>query len=907
MAGRSRRFCGKAFVDGRFQPEALLSGCLLRWSLAVLILVLSIPSGTAAAPGPDAASLSAQAATGPEKLLVGTYIDERPSREVTIYRDDGEYWFPYQIFLGMTGLKEADRTGATARYGTNLGIIAFDTGLLRTFGAERFISFTDLNTVFMAAPMFSQPLFAVLLSRPWRPVSKASPDAHDEIVPDITAPDGSISYLGIQSDSRYDVDDGFEERLDLAGAGRVLNGFWYADAVSGTDEGVDLTHYHWSIFNNRFAARIGTGVSGSSSLLGSIGFTGFQAGWDNRSVVRHLDAEQGMGSDLFLSLDTDQSRTIEGSGPPAGIAELRFDGQPVSRQRIPLDGKFVFDNVRMTSDLRKTEVYVYKNSVNEHPISVLDYSQPVSSRSLPAGERLARAGVGLAGNPLDSNEYDRAGAVGFAQVLYGVNDRVTAECAVQSDPDDGSVELLAGVVASPDAHWTGTLYGAAANGALASDIRMEGRYKHWDTNYWGNFRQDGFGSDGSGESLNHAVRAAIYPYRNLQLQLHARHETVDGSPGRRYVLPGVSWAPFSCLGFLITPDDERDYRYEASFSFADSNRISYTYYDELSTIDYRHEFSDRFDIRLINDYAASSGKSLSNVALNWYPDANRNDLVETAFSFSDRSCGISGAWVRDINAGFRMQLRYSYNMNSVSSLEMGDVVQDVETRDPEKRIELSLNWNLGWSGRAFQPVGRSSVSMTRGGIGGSFDIDRQSGPDPAGLDNIGILLDGRQVQQQKSGGTYFIGRLMPGLYTVSVDQENLPPEYVVDRQEQVVEVMNGAVSKVDFPVHAEYGVSGRVTGIDGKGIADAMVLVEGGGVVTLRSVTDAFGYYRVNGLRRGDYVLSVMSVDGEPAHTTGRREFRIDREYLFDMDLALASPPVNERGKVQPQADGGVR
>jgi hypothetical protein len=849
--------------------------------------VSAVPAAIA---NPTAAQSDLRGFSGVESLLVGVYINNRLEKEDMIFRENKEYWIPFSLFLEKTGLKEDRKAGTMADYSTTLGVISFNTAALKEFDTVSCISFSDLKTTFLAAPEFNPSLYAVMLTIPW---GAGSPVKISINSADIRAPERSISFIGIEAGSNYDFDSNVNKSLQLAGGGRLLSGVWNVTAETDQGSGFTPTRYNWTTFNNNLAFRLGTGYSGSYSLLGSSNLTMVQVGWNNRSIIRQLDTGQNDASDVFLNIDASQLRTIDGSGPPASIAELRFDGEVFSRQRIGLDGKFVFENVRMSTDLRKTEVYIYLRSINEKPVKVIDFSQSVSSRALPGGELLIRSGVGKTGNLLNEHERDNSSMAAFGNLLYGVTDRLTVEAAMQKNQFSTSADLLAGAIFSPGGSWTTALYGARSNERYAADMRLEGRYKNWNAAYWGTMRQADFGFDNQEKNLSHIFRWSVNPFREMGFQVIAHYEKRGDSLSRRYALPAISFYPSSRFSISATPDDFQNYRYEAGFRIGDHNALRTIYQNDIVSVDYQRNISDHLNLRALNDYSLLYKKNVTNLVLDWYPQNNTNDLIETALSCSGSALGISGSWTRYINTGLRFAMQYTYNMNNVASITMGNVDTSIKMPVTQKNIALSLSWDLGWSNKGFFPINRNAITLTRGAIAGSLDIGNDTKLSSSDINNISILLNGRQMQQRQIDGSFFIGSLKPGIYNVSVDPEKLPIELVVDQKDRKVEVKNGAVTALSIPVYAEYGVAGRVADAAGNGVADVLMVISGAnGKPPLKTVTNEFGYYRIDTLRSGKYQLTAESVGERPITNAPKRDISIKDDYLFDVNLSITVPPV---------------
>ncbi len=827
-----------------------------------------------------------------ESLFVGLYVNNRLQKEDTIYRQKNEFWIPFSLFLETTHLKESSRSGPIAHYQTTLGVINFNTGALKVLNSLPYISFTDLKNVFLTAPEFNQSLFAVMMNIPWNP---GLPGKKIEDIADIKAPKSSISFIGIEAQSAYDFNKNIYKNLLLETSGRVIGGVWDITAQGNPGEGFTPTRYNWTTFNNNLALRLGTGNSGSYSLIGSTNLTGMQVGWNNHSILKQLDTEQSNASDVFLNLDSNQLRTIEGAGPPASIAELRFDGVVVARQRISLDGKFVFENVRMSTDLRKTEVYIYESSINEKPIKVIDYSQSISSRAQSKGELLIRGGVGKSGTLLSSLAGEIHTTTAFGNLLYGLNDRLTLEAATQDNPALGSADLLTGLIYTPGANWTTALYGARSNQNYGADARLEGHYKLWNTSYWGTLRKANFASTGQQKDINHLFRWSLNPFTGMGLQMIAHYEKQGGIVIHDYAMPAASLSPVSRVTLSATPDDNTSYRYDAGLRVGDHNTIHAIYQNKIATADIQRDFNEHLTVRVLNDYSISSRTNLSNLIIDWSPGHSKKDLIQTTMSRSGNAVGIGGSLTRQVNNGLRLAMQYSYNMNNATSLNMGNIVTGVITPEAQKSLAISLSWDLGWSNKGLFPINRNAVTLTRGAIAGSLDIANDTKLSSSDINNISILLNGRNMQQRQMDGSFFIGSLQPGVYRVTVDPEKLPIELVIDQKERKVEVKNGAVTGINIPVYAEFGIAGLVSDSTGNGIGNVMMIITGkDNKPVSQTLTNEFGYYRADALRNGSYQIMAQSLEGRPVPEAPKRAFIIKDNYLLDLNMTITVPPVPE-------------
>ncbi|RNA64856.1 carboxypeptidase regulatory-like domain-containing protein [Prosthecochloris sp. ZM_2] len=828
-----------------------------------------------------------------EPLFAGIYINGRESEAAIIYRKGNEYWIPFELFLDESGLDADENTEAGITYPTTIGIITFDHSRLRTLENTACISFSDLKESFRVQATFDLSLYAAVIQIPWSPGRPDSTTRRKSLIePDISAPRNALTYIGIETDLLLDTREELQKDLLVETAGRLGPGVWDIRYEGDPEEEMTPTRYHWTVFNRNAAARAGTGSTEIYSLLENENFTGIQFGWNNRTILNQLDFERYTDSDGFLSMDRNQLRTIEGDGPPAGIAELRLDGEIVARQRISLDGRFLFRNVRMGTDLRKTEVYLYELSLREPPVTVLNFTQSVQSRSLPGGELLFRGGIGSVGNLLDDENSDETHYLAFTHLQYGLHRRLTVEAALQYTTDSNDPDKLIGTVLSLGDSWAAAIYGAEVNGRYGGDLRLEGNGERWSFAYWGNRYQERFRSEAAPEEENHALRISTSPWNSLNVNLFGSHEQENGRLVNRYLLPGAYWRVSRFLQLSATPNSDKEYRYEADLRLSSRSDLRLGYQDRILDSEYYHDLADNLSLVVQNSYALRTSDSVTSMFVDWAPGNTGYNRVRLGSSYSDNQFGYSAMWSRYVNTGLRFALQYSYNMNNASYLqtEEFDGLFDTDTL-PQEFIGFTLSWDLGRSQSGFYPINRTAISHTRGAITGSLDIENPGTVSSSDLNDVRILLNGRQLRQQQISGSFFLGNLRPGVYRLSVDPENLPLELNVEQEQLLVEVVSGAVSEVRIPLFAQYGIAGRITGSDGNGLDNAAVhITDQESKLVTRARTNLFGYFRADNLRPGTY-NAVLPATGQ------QQEFTITDDYLFGVDFTVqlpSSPPEPE-------------
>ncbi|ASQ90398.1 hypothetical protein CHL67_05195 [Prosthecochloris sp. GSB1] len=845
-----------------------------------------IPSAAKAEPEGDVANTATVAAAPgvmqPETILVEVFVNKKSIGTHICYILGEEYWVPFSLFeqeARIEGLGKPEGDGALA-FETTLGKLTWNPSKLRKIEQTECISFSDLEKSFYVRGRFVQSIFGIALDVPWVP-GKATGKKREipEIVPDIEAPSSSISFLRLEPDITYDFGGEHTKNLLIETGGRLLGGVWDITWTGDPEERYPARNYHWTTYNNHSALRIGTGSSDLFSLVGNVDFTGIQYGWNNHSILNQLDFERYSDSDVFLSFDRSQNRTIEGNAPPASIAELRLDGVVVARQRINLNGRYVFRNVRMTSDLRKTQVFIYERSLQEKPLAVIDHTMSITNRALPAHEILVRAGGGVDYNPLDNDGDQPTSWTGFGHVLYGVSNRVTLESGIQYNPETREEDLVTGAVLSVGGNWALALYGARSNQRYGSDIRLEGNGEYWNLSYLARFNQEGFARDNLEDLRSHNVRFSTDIFHPFDLLLYGKYLREGNEAPDEYLLPGLYWYVFPQLMLSALPNDDERYRYEANIRFASQSDLTVTYENEVASADLGVDFGRSLSSRALYSRAFATGSDVASLYFDWYPGANRYDLVRAGVSQSGDQRGFSIAWNKFFNTGLQLSLQYSYNMNNALQLDTEDNFSNLAPPDAREYFTLALTWDIGRSGSRFYPINRTAISHTRGGLAGSLKIMNETNLGSSDIDNVSILLNNRKLGQRQVDGSFFVGNLKPGVYAVDVDTENLPLELNVKKKTTYAEVLNGSITQVDIPVYAEYSVAGRITASDGKGVENLPVEVMNEKGETLSStLTNVFGYYRTESLQPGEYRISVSGEE---------RAVSVKNDYLYGVDFTV--------------------
>ena len=888
----------------RHYATGLSASCLFVLSLLTVTPTTTLRAVPAEAPSTIPAEASPHGESEP--VPAGFLLNGRLAGQMVIYHARNDYWIPYRLFIAKSGLVETDEHEKPSRFRTSIGTVAFDKAELRIFENQPCISFASLAASFRVRASFDNQLSAAVLDIPWIPSRE---ETQKQVAPDVSAPAGSLSFISIDAGIQRDFREIASNSLQLQAGGRAATGVWDIDIEGDPATSMEARRYHWSAFNDHFALRLGTGTQILSPITPDSELTGLHFGWDNRGIIDYIDSSGRSASDLFVSSNRNLDRSIEGKGPVAGIAELRFDGRIAAKMRIRLDGRFVFENVRMGVDPRRTEVYLYERSAEEPPLAVLDYTQSVMNGSLSGGELLVRGGAGSSGNPIAARGFSTEGKpAGYGQLQYGVNDRLTLDATARYNPATATGEFSAGTTCSVGGNWAASFYETQADRAYSSDLRIEGRGRRTSLSWWSQWNQRDFGFVGGDSRDQHLLRLTGRPSDRLTLLLYGRESREEGKMLVRYLLPGGYLSPIANLSIAAVPNDNGHYRYEARRTFSPTSDLSLIHEHGVSTVEWIKSLRENLSVRVFNEYAFRTGNDLTGFYLDWFPRNSRLDLVEVGASRSGSEYGLTGKWNRYLNTGLKVSLQYAWNMaqakNLITTNELADSFMPPGSRH---FISCVVSWDLGFSGRRAFPIDRNAISMTRGGLAGRLEIAPGAKASPSDINGVGILVDGRRLEQRQVNGSFFVGNLKPGIHTVTVDADRLPIELEPTKKRLLVEVRNGAVTKVDIPVQALYGIAGRLTGHGGQGVGDAVVeIVDSLDRVVAMVDSNEFGEYRADGLPPGSYRIRVISVKGLGVDGCPPRTVMVEHDFLKRIDLTLDAKPEAESSIAGNRAAGST-
>jgi hypothetical protein len=823
----------------------------------------------------------------PSLQIVELVFNGKSAGTCRCFSFDNTLWIPFDLFKEQTAPGFLPESNGIITISTSIGKLSLDSGNdLRQFEKNSYISAKTLEKKLFIVSRFNQEYYSLDFDIPWRAVKKETEINNHPPDDYCRAPAHSVSFVHLEGDYLYDPiqKSSPDNHFLFEAGGRVAGGIWDVVSEKNYEGNPVLSRYHWTTYSDNAVVRIGSARSSPYFLMPDIPFSGIQAAWSNRSIMPYIDNAAGSKNDSFLSVDREQSKTLEGTGPVAGIAELRIDGVVTARQRIGIDGKYVFYNVRMYSDFRSIQVFLYQHSLLEKPMKVIDFSRSMLGRMLAGRELLVKTGAGFIRNVEGNRQFPDLFS---GQVLYGVTDRLTLEGNVQYNSLTGRNDFLLGAVASLGSHWAVSIYGASVNGLYSGEATAEGHYPFADVYYRGLFsRNDVFSGGHSGQKHNFRLNARLSG--KFTALLYGQYGN-SGADTSRFVLPGFFWQIHPSIRITAIPDFDRKYHVETWMKLSANQdlTLSYSEREQRYNADYRYDLSQYIRFRLEEGYLKNPSGSVTSIFFDWNPDSNYYNIFSVGATCSRKKAGYFISWHKYLNPGLQFTLTYSSNHsaeNYVSSIDDPLIIP----ADNKKILYATFSWDLGMSAKGLKPVNREEISLTRGGISGSFVFDNSyPAVDADDINGVNILMNGEILSQRQLDGSFFVGDLKKGIYEISFETESLPIELSISKVQKKIEVKPCSVTSIEIPVYVQYGVAGKIHCEEKEyKTVKVSVVSEKDGLVAAQKAVNEFGYYRFDGLKPGKYTVKAeKTADGGAIAT--QRDIEIRDCFLFGVDLEL--------------------
>lgn len=808
-----------------------------------------------------------------ERLLVGAVVDGREVGGLEVIRHGDEVLIPLQAFADLTGIVLTE-TPEGVQLQTPIGTVAVAAAEIEYLDGQTYVAMSHLKQLLQMDASFDSQEFALVFGLPWQSEAAEQILPSPDLTPDVRAPKATLSAL--QTDASAAWLDGQPAYFSsTALEGRFASGWWRMRYDDNARNRHDLEEYAWLRTLGQNQVLVGYQRVRLHPLLDTLDLTGIQVATTNQNLdffYRSRDARE------LLSRRLQSVTTFRGVGPAGGTAELRIDGVPVQRRTIGIDGSYEFIDVLLPSgQVARIEVYIYDRRNLAVPVAIQEETRSSSDLLLQRGAWVHQGGLGREGNVVkDMQDRDAQNTIGaFIQSRYGVSDRLTIEGAVQRI--DGRLQGLGGLVARLGTR-TVTAFGiGVSDGAIALNLEADSTWSHWKARVRSQWSEPGFRTDTDSQRYDHYSEIGYRPVSALDLTVIGRSRR-DQSGQSDFVLPAIRWRPRRTISLRIIPDIEGRYQGDMLWRVSRRDRISVSAQENTShSIDITHLLGARTSASLTYD----SREGLSDrwgATVTTALERRFRTTLGASLLYSEGEVGYQGRATLSIDPGLLL------NVELESDPSLGG-----PAGQRNDRIYVGLTADLAFAGRRVLPGQRASIRDDRGAIAGTLGIDGPSKFASGDLEGVALLIDGRLAGNTDALGSFYLGRLPAGLHRVQLDIENLPIELAPERVSYIVEVANGAVSRVDFRIRAEYGVAGRVTDSDGNRITGAPVrLVAADGGVVASDTTDRFGLFRVDRVPPGTYTLTVAIPDSD---TTATRPVTVVDDYLFGQDLVVPAQP----------------
>ena len=824
--------------------------------------------------------------TNPSSMLVGVFVNQEEVDSVDILKQENEYWISLDDLAEFTGIRMEKEEGLV-KFFTPIGKASLAIDKIGEYEGKLYMSGARLMEVLSVKLLFSRLDFALFLDVPWRPGSPVVGDdngKHGPVVkPDIRAPAGSLSF--IRSNSEYtdeketESSDDWSSSLDTGG--RILGGSWLLGADGQNGDDPILNRYSWSRVGERSALRIGSNYVDLNTLLQNYNYTGVQWAFDNRGIERYTDFDTNLNLESFLAEDiATQQDIIRDDGPPGGIAELRINDHPIARVRIGLNGHYEFRNVQRTrGGFQTIKIFIYKRSLGEIPMAVLDFTRSVALQTLPEGEFFMRIGAGEMGNSLKSDTHDTNDvAAGFFKGRYGISDRLTFLAIAQNGADD-KPESLTGIRLSVGDHWNWAMDIGLSENALAYSSEWHGLDRGWEFRLLNRYFDPGFSGDTEQEEYENYLRSLYQLFPTLKLGLFGRFARSADNDDTSYLKPAIVWKPRSRIMFSAFPNLDGDYLISGYYYYDSYRYFSMFYENNLLTTQINLNETGYLNYKLGYDYNDEHNEDRIYGDTYWYPFEDQHAWLKAGVSNNRKYTGFLIAWNQIVTPGVEYALEYDNSFRLFSNEER------------KERFYARLRIDFANTGKRLAPADNSLINFARGGISGAiYDLNGNK----LELEDVKVRINKRRLKQTGAGASFYISGLKPGVYVVEIDRSSLPIEYVPVQRSFTVEVARLVVTEVNFRVRTEYGIVGKVISSKQQPVPNVKVKVRDiTGNRVAAGVTGQFGYYRVDGLAPGEYRLIATHVgDTNIKEPIPSMKVIIVDDYLFDQDITI---PLSEK------------
>ncbi|WP_417445818.1 carboxypeptidase regulatory-like domain-containing protein [Kangiella sp.] len=813
---------------------------------------------------------------GFRKILVGLEVNNQEVLVLDIVQTESDYLVPIkEVFPVIQANYTLEHGVLTIRVPGSE--IEMSSRVTYRIDGELWASLGTLNEYLKVNARFDPAKYAVTFLPPWQEEQKKG-EAPAESLEVEFGPDPfsvrqvrlSHEVLGVEKDDEALEFDVFTERSELVATGSAFEGSWLVDAEKLNDDEWKLDDYFWTKRTDNHQWLLGKQTISPSVISPAVTVTGGQYFYSNQSIP--YNAYQDISQSSFFRELGNSVQRIRGTAEPGAIAELYVNNQLVSETFVRLDGTYDFGEFRTESSLFNEIEVVILDPVNRSELERQLKTRASSDYLLNEGQVVTSVALGRKGNWLDP-DYVNQGEAGMFLYRYGITDRTTVEAGYLLD--DTSVTTT-GIVSSLGYNFVGALRSANRNDATSTQLELDGFGKNWRLATYVRQEEANF-YEGKDEKTTSANGYYYYtPDPSLRLELLGRYQETGDEVS--YVKPGIFYSPTYNFSIGTRPDSDGDYRTELFYRPSQDARFRITHKPEEQTGRFEWNVSEN-----VNGYM--SGRMYKDTIAE---RTDENTIIEKAVGFY----WYPKDWT-DYKQ-FRFELNHSneYGVGVFTEYRtqlMPGVYFDLRLRDADPQFDgglsafarISMDFTVAKG--SFVPSNNRLAYNTAGTIAGTLTTDG----DCSQLEHVSVLLNGAAYKVPVKACTFYLDYVTPGLYKVMLDGEFMPIDMVPDSTSHVIKVAPSAVTHVEFNVKSEYSAMGQLKSANGLALSNVrLTLFNEKDEIMTETLTDQFGYYRIDGLTNGNYRVSVVGIGGQ---TLAERTFTIDGDFLFGLDILM--PP----------------
>lgn len=812
---------------------------------------------------------------GFRKILVGLEVNNQEVLVLDIVQTESDYLVPIkEVFPVIQASYSLEHGILTIRVPGSE--VEMSSRVTYRIDGELWASLSTLNEYLKVNARFDPAKYAVTFLPPWQEEKKKGEAPAESLEVEFGPDPFSLRQIRLSHEVsaaeraealEFDV---LSERSELVATGSAFEGSWLVDAEKLNDESWKLDDYFWTKRTDNHQWLLGKQTVSPSVISPAVTVTGGQYFYSNKAIP--YNAYQDISQSSFFRELGNSVQRIRGVAEPGAIAELYVNNQLVSETFVRLDGTYDFGEFRTESSLFNEIEVVILDPVNRSELERQLKSRASSDHLLEEGQVVTSVALGRKGNWLDPDYVDQ-GEAGMFLYRYGISDGTTVEAGYLLD--DTTVTTT-GIVSSLGHNFVGAMRFANRNDATATQLELDGYGKNWRMATFVRQEEAHF-IEGRDEEITSANGYYYYtPDPSLRLELLGRYQ--DTGNEVRYIKPGVFYSPTQNLSIGTRPDSDGDYRTELFYRYSQDARLRVTHKADEQTGRFEWSQSDNVNAymsaRMYKDMIAERIQENTiiekAVGFYWYPN-DWTDYKQFRFELNHSNEFGVGMFTE-----YRTQL-------------MPGIYFDIRLRDGDPQFDgglsafarISMDFAVAKGGLV--PSNNRLAYNTAGTIAGTL----KTNSDCSQLEHVSILLNGAAYKVPVKACTFYLDYVTPGLYKIMLDGEFMPIDMVPESKSHVIKVAPSSVTHVEFSVNSEYSAMGQLKSASGQALSNVrLTLFNEKDEVMTETLTDQFGYYRIDGLADGNYTVSVVGIGGQKL---AERTFTIDGDFLFGLDILM--PP----------------